>query len=400
MMFSSHGSSSRHLRDCGAQHTDFAAKDQIGTELSIPFAPPSDAFDLNPVSPFWSRDRHADRRPRLAARARALSALRRRFEAEGFIEVEPAALQISPGNETHLHGFATSLIGPDGAAHAAYLHTSPEFAMKKLLAAGETRIFAASRVFRNRERGALHAPEFTMLEWYRTGEPLEALKRDCADVLALAANAAGAKRLTFRGCEADPFAPPQSVTVREAFLTHSGIDLFNSLPHEGRGEPDREALARQAIASGLRVAADDSWSDIFSRILSERIEPQLGIGRPMFLCEYPASEAALARISPRDSRVAERFELYACGVELANAFSELTDPDEQRRRFDDDMREKARVYGEAYPLDEDFLTALADMPEASGVALGFDRLMMLACGADHIEDVQWAPVFDPRAQFR
>jgi lysyl-tRNA synthetase class 2 len=355
---------------------------------------------LTPASPFWSRDRHADRRPRLVARARALGALRRRFEREGFIEVEPAVLQVSPGNETHLHGFATSLIGPDGAAHAAYLHTSPEFAMKKLLAAGETRIFAASRVFRNRERGALHAPEFTILEWYRAGEPLEALKRDCAEALALSAEAAGAQRLHYRGREADPFAAAQSVSVRDAFLEHAKIDLFDSLPGVGRGEPDREALARQARERGLRVAEDDSWSDLFSRILSEKIEPNLGTGRPQFLCDYPASEAALARLSFRDQRVAERFELYACGVELANAFGELADPAEQRRRFEEDMREKERVYGEAYPLDEDFLAALAHMPAASGAALGFDRLMMLACGANHIEDVQWTPVFDPEARFQ
>ena len=384
------------MRDCGAQHTDFAAKDQIRTELSIPFGPPSEALDLKAASPFWSQDRHADRRPRLLARARALSALRRRFDAEGFIEVEPAALQVSPGNETHLHGFATHLIGPDGAAHAAYLHTSPEFAMKKLLAAGETRIFAASRVFRNRERGALHTPEFTMLEWYRVGEPLEALKRDCTDALALAAEAAGASRLKFRGREADPFAAPESLAVRDAFLEHSGIDLFESLPSEGRGEPDREILARKAQAKGLRVAADDTWSDLFSRLLAEKVEPKLGIGRPTFLCDYPACEAALARVSRQDARVAERFELYACGVELANAFGELTNPAEQRRRFEADMREKARVYGEAYPLDEDFLDALAHMPAASGAALGFDRLMMLACGADHVEDVQWTPAFDPQ----
>jgi lysyl-tRNA synthetase class 2 len=369
------------LRERGAHHTHFAAKDQIGSQLSIP-----------PASPFWRKDRHADRRPRLLARARALSALRGRFEAEGFIEVEPAVLQASPGNETHLHGFETRMTGPDGIARPAYLHTSPEFAMKKLLAAGETRIFATSRVFRNRERGALHSPEFTMVEWYRAGEQPEALMRDCAAILALVAEAAGARRLTFRGREADPFAPPKRLSVREAFLEHAGIDLFDSL---GDGPPRRETLARQARDLGLRVSGDDGWSDIFSRVLSARVEPRLGIGRPTFLTEYPAVEAALARVSAHDPRVAERFELYACGVELANAFAELTDAEEQRSRFEEDMALKARIYGEAYPLDEDFLEALAEMPEASGAALGFDRLVMLACGAERIEDVQWTPVFDP-----
>ena len=362
--------------------------------MSIPPTPPRDA----PASPFWRKDRHADRRPRLVARARAASRLRRRFEAEGFIEVEPAALQVSPGNETHLHGFATRMIGPDGAPHQAYLHTSPEFAMKKLLAAGETRIFAFARVFRNRERGALHSPEFTMVEWYRAGEPLEALMRDCSEMLAAAAEAAGARALRFRGGEADPFAPPERLPVRDAFLEYAGIDLFDSL--ERHGEPDRDLFAKQAIDAGLRVTADDSWSDIFSRVLVEKVEPRLGLGRPVFLTDYPACEAALARISPRDSRVAERFELYACGVELANAFGELGDPAEQRRRFGEDMKSKARIYGEAYPLDEDFLAALAEMPESSGAALGFDRLVMLACGAERIEDVQWTPVFDPAGSER
>ncbi len=347
-----------------------------------------------PASPFWRRDRHADRRPRLIARARAASLLRLRFGAEGFVEVEPSALQVSPGNETHLHGFATEMIGPDGVAHRAYLHTSPEFAMKKLLAAGETRIFAMSRVFRNRERGALHSPEFTMIEWYRVGEPLEALMRDCAEMLALAAKAAGTGALRFRGRESDPFAAPERLTVRDAFLEFTGIDLFDSL-RGGGDEPDRDGFARQAVERGFRIAADDSWSDIFSRILAEKVEPRLGVGRPIFLTDYPACEAALARVSARDSRVAERFELYACGIELANAFAELTEPAEQRRRFEEDMRIKARIYGEAYPLDEDFLAALAEMPEASGAALGFDRLMMLACGAERIDDVQWTPVFDP-----
>jgi lysyl-tRNA synthetase class 2 len=348
---------------------------------------------VNPPSPFWSKDRHADRRPRLAARARIASALRRYFERHRFIEVEPAILQVSPGNEAHLHAFSTRLIGPDGASGSAFLHTSPEFAMKKLLAAGEQRIFALSRVFRNRERGALHAPEFTMLEWYRAGAPHETLINDCAEIIAIAARQAGAKTFRFRGRETDPFAEPERLGVREAFLRHAGIDLFDSLPGDGRA-PDRARLAAQALEAGLRVATDDTWSDIFSRILSERVEPSLGLGRPTALIDYPACEAALARINSRDSRLAERFELYVCGVEVANAFGELTDSAEQRRRLEAEMAEKRRIYGEAYPLDEDFLAALDHMPPACGAALGLDRLVMLACGAERIEDVQWTPVFD------
>jgi len=343
--------------------------------------------------PFWRPDIHADRRPALLARGRIKAALRRWFEARDFIEVEAAILQLSPGNETHLHGFATTLIDDAGASHPYYLHTSPEFAAKKLLAAGEPRLFDFARVFRNRERTALHHPEFTMLEWYRAGEDYEGLMRDCADLLAEAAHAAGTTVLRWRGSEVDPFAEPERVTLREAFARHAGIDLMATIA--GEGAVDRAALATQAQAAGIRLAENDSWSDIFSRVLSEKVEPELGRGRATILCEYPISEAALARPKPGDPRVAQRFELYACGVELANAFGELTDPAEQRRRFETDMDEKQRIYSERYPIDEDFLAALAVMPQASGIALGFDRLVMLATGARRIEDVLWTPVAEP-----
>ncbi len=343
--------------------------------------------------PYWRPDVHADRRPALLARGRVKAALRRWFEARDFVEVEAAILQLSPGNEMHLHGFATTLIDDAGASHPYYLHTSPEFAAKKLLAAGERRIFDFARVFRNRERTALHHPEFTMLEWYRAGEPYEALMQDCAALLAEAARATGATSLRWRGAEVDPFAEPERLTLADAFARHAGIDLMATLAADGA--TDRAALAAQATTAGIRLASDDSWSDIFSRVLAEKIEPHLGRGRATILCEYPICEAALARPKPGDPRVAERFELFACGVELANAFGELTDPAEQRRRFEADMDEKQRIYGECYPIDEDFLAALGAMPQASGIALGFDRLVMLCTGARRIEDVLWTPVAQP-----
>ena len=349
---------------------------------------------ISPESqPFWSRDRYAARRGSLIARAQVTGFVRRWFNAKGFIEVEPAALQASPGNETHLHGFKTALILPDGSPRDAWLHTSPEFAMKKLLSAGEKRIYALTGVFRNRERTALHAPEFAMLEWYRAGAALERLVEDCVALTALVAHIAGAKTFVFRDRKSSPFEPPELLAVREAFLRHAGMDIYDSL--RVGGPPDAETFARQAKHAGLRVAPDDDWSDIFSRILSERVEPNLGIGRPTVLHAYPASEAALARLSPDDPRAAERFEFYCCGVELANAFHELLDPVEQRRRFEADMKEQQRIYGASAPIDEDFLAALAEMPDASGAALGFDRLIMLATGAESVESVQWTPVFDP-----
>ncbi|WP_046863707.1 EF-P lysine aminoacylase EpmA [Microvirga massiliensis] len=342
------------------------------------------------VSPWWTPDVHADRRPFLLIRGRITAAVRAFFEERDFVEVEPPALQISPGNEAHLHAFETEALGSGGQRQRLFLHTSPEFACKKLLAAGERRLFTLAKVYRNRERGALHHPEFTMLEWYRAEEDYRVLRQDCADLLARAAEAARTRTLTYRGRIADPFLPPQHLTVAEAFLDFAGIDLLATL--DGDGGCDRAALAAAARSAGIRIAEDDTWSDIFSRIIVERVEPRLGLDRPTILDEYPSIEAALARPCRNDPRVAERFELYACGVELANAFGELTNPVEQRRRFEIEMAEKLRVYGETYPLDEDFLAALNHMPPASGIALGLDRLVMLATGATRIEQVLWAPV--------
>lgn len=341
-------------------------------------------------SPWWTPDVHADRRPLLMARNRIQASLRAWFAARDFVEVDTATLQVSPGNEAHLHAFRTAAISHTGEETPLYLHTSPEFACKKLIAAGERRIACFAHVYRNRERGALHHPEFTMLEWYRAGEPYAALMEDCAAILRLAAEAAGTARLTWRGATCDPALEPERLTVAEAFIRFAGIDLLASI--DADGATDREVLAAALRQAGMRVAADDTWADLFSRVLVEKIEPELGFNRATILCEYPVAEAALARPAPHDRRVAERFELYACGVELANAFGELTDAAEQRRRFEAEMAEKARVYGETYPLDEDFLSALAIMPEASGIALGFDRLVMLATGARRIDEVLWAPV--------
>ncbi len=339
-------------------------------------------------SPWWDRETYVDRRPFLLARGRILSALREWFRRRGFLEVETPALQVSPGNEIHLHAFATELTGPSGTRSPLYLHTSPEFACKKLLAAGEPRIFSFARVFRNRERGPLHHPEFTMLEWYRTNEPYEALMEDCAAILVEAAKAAGCLQLQWKGHAADPYAAPDRRSVADAFTEFAGIDLLATLDGD---EGNRDRLAAAARAAGIQVADDDNWSDVFSRVLVGRIEPRMGLGRAALLDRYPLPEAAWAQRAD-DPRLAQRFELYACGVELANGFSEITDPAEQRHRFEAAMAERQRRYGEQYPIDDDFLKALAAMPPASGIALGFDRLAMLTTGATRIEQVLWAPV--------
>ncbi len=333
---------------------------------------------------------YQDRRPFLLLRARLMQAFRAWFDAEGFLEVEVPILQVSPGNETHLHAFSTTLIHPDESRETLYLHTSPEFACKKLLAAGERKIATFARVFRNRERTGKHHPEFVMLEWYRAEEGYERLMDDCQALLKSAASVTGQSMWSFNQMNCDATAIPERLTLEEAFRRYAGFKILDTVAADGA--LDRGKLAERALAKGHRITSDDGWSDIFSKVLSASIEPHLGIGRPTILCEYPISEAALARPKLDDRRVAERFELYVCGVELANAFGELTDPAEQRLRFVADMDEKERIYGERYPIDEEFLAALSEMPEASGIALGFDRLAMLATGARRIEDVLWLPV--------
>ena len=305
--------------------------------------------------------------------------MRQWVASEGVVEVETPILQAAPGAEVHLTGFATEWELPDGEERERWLHSSPEFAMKKLLAGGMPKIFQFARVFRNAEGSALHHPEFTMLEWYRAGTGYETIMADCRALLA----ATAVEELRWAGHVCDPRAEPERLTVAEAFVRHAGVDLFATLG-------SAEALSG---ASGIAMHGGDSWEDVFFRIMFEKIEPRLGMGRPTILCEYPISMAALARAKPGDPRVAERFELYVCGVELANAFGELTDPDIQRERLMVDMDLKEELYGVRWPVDDDFLAALDHgLPDCSGIALGFDRLVMLASGAAHIEEVLWLPV--------
>ena len=344
--------------------------------------------------PWWHPDGYARRRPNLLARARIVAAIRRFFVGNGFVEVETPALQISPGLEPHLNAFETVLAEPfrDGPVAPVYLHTSPEFAMKKLLAAGEEKIFQIARCYRNEERSPTHHPEFTMLEWYRAGASYRDLWADCEELLAAAAEAAGAERFVRAEQTADPRASWTRIAVCEAFEEHAGVDLASTMDDL----PDPTPLIEAARSIGIWTGPRDRWEDVFFRIFLAKVEPRLGVGAPAILYDYPASMAALARLGP-DRRFAERFEVFVCGLELANGYGELTDPVEQRARFDADRALRIELGGSAYPVDEDFLAALeAGLPECAGIALGVDRLVMLATGAARIEDVLWAPVAGPR----
>jgi elongation factor P--(R)-beta-lysine ligase len=323
----------------------------------------------------WHPESLAARMPFLHRRGVLTRATRAFFSARGYTEVETPYAVTTPGEEVHLRAFRTERETPDNSRHALWLHTSPEFAMKKLLVAGVGPIFQLARVWRNGEASDLHAPEFTMLEWYRPGADLDSLINETADYLQAVLPAA----VNCRGVTTD-ISRIERLTMAEAFSRYAGVDVL-------RTAEDASALAADAA---VRLRDGETWEDLFFRLLLERIEPHLGRTHPTFLTHWPAAQAALARRDPHDPRVAERFELFICGIELANAFVELTDATEQRARFEADRTRRHAIAGSDWPLDEDFLAALAfGMPPSAGIALGFDRLAMIASGASRIDQVLW-----------
>lgn len=352
-----------------------------------PPAPPSSPPSAS--VPAWRPDAFAARRANLEARTRAVRAVRDFFDGRGYAEVETPALQVSPGMEPHLTPFATTLVEVAGETRRMGLHTSPEFAMKKLLAAGMERIWQLAHVYRNGERSARHHPEFSMLEWYRVGAGWRDIAAETIDLVRAVAGPVA----RHKGHTVDLMGEWEFLSVRDAFARHAGIDLLATTPNPLA--PDAGPLRKEAARIGIRTVDADTWEDLFFRILLERIEPRLGFDAPCIFHSYPASMAALARRNPDDPRVADRFEVFVAGLELANGYGELTDAGEQRRRFEADAAQKDALGAEAWPADEDFLAALdAGIPECAGIALGFDRLVMLATGAERIEDVLWLPVAD------
>ncbi|HET6233465.1 MAG TPA: EF-P lysine aminoacylase EpmA [Acetobacteraceae bacterium] len=331
--------------------------------------------------PAWHPESLAARLPFLRRRALLTQATRAFFTARGYTEVETPYAVPTPGEEVHLRAFATTRERPDGTTDPLWLHTSPEFAMKKLLVGGAGPIFQLARVWRNGEASDLHAPEFTMLEWYHPGATMDVLIAEATALL----RAVLPPIVACRGVTTD-LGAVERLTLAQAFAHHVGADLLGTAD-------DAPALAA-AAAGGARLRDNETWEDLFFRLLLERVEPRIGRAHPTFLTHWPAAQAALARRDPADPRVAERFELFVCGIELANAFVELTDAAEQRARFAADRaRRHALRSGKLdpdWPLDEDFLAALAHgMPASAGIALGFDRLAMIAAGAERIDQVLW-----------
>lgn len=323
------------------------------------------------------------------ARARLQAAVRSWLAAAGYDEVETPCLVPAPGMEPHIRAFETRY-HPEGGGGGPglYLHSSPEYAMKRLLADGWRRIFQLARVFRDGELSATHNPEFTMLELYRAGTDYRGIMEDLEQLLSSCARAfhpEGEARLARRGAALDLSPPFERMTVAEVFSARAGIDLTAC-----DGDPRR--LRQAAQARGHAVGPpEEGFDDLFFRLFLEAVEPSLGWPRPVYLVDWPASMAALARLKPDDPRWAERFELYLAGLELANGFSELRDAGEQRRRLEEERELRRRLGRPAYPLDERFLEAVGRMPEAGGVAVGLDRLLMLLTGAEAVEEVLLFP---------
>jgi lysyl-tRNA synthetase class 2 len=323
----------------------------------------------------------------LKNRSLIMKAIRSFFDEKDFIEVDTPILQVCPVMDTHIHGFATDLIGVDlEFKKTLYLHTSPEFAMKKLLVAGVPRLYQICHVFRNAEGSKRHSPEFTMLEWYRAHSGYEEIAEDTIALLRHCARAINITHYKYGEHQCDPFSTPEKLKVRDAFKHYADIDLDLYLE-------DTAAFGQIIAQRGIRIAPDDNWDDLFFRVMDAKIEPYLGMSVPTILMDYPLCMASLARQCDYDPRYAARFEVYVCGIELANAFDELTDAAIQEQRFVEEMANKKSIYGSTYPVDYDFIDALKHgMPASGGIALGVDRLVMLATGADHINKVLWGPV--------
>jgi lysyl-tRNA synthetase class 2 len=315
---------------------------------------------------WWSQQSFNHKRPYLEKRMNMIRSIRRYFDQEEFYEVETPALQVSPGMEPHLHAFKTEQLTPEkDKTQELYLHTSPEFAMKKLLVAGLEKIYQICHVYRNAEGSSLHNAEFTMIEWYRAHEDYTKLMDDCIHLFRLICKESNTEHFLYNGITSNPFKEWEKISVIDAYKKYASLDL----------PPD---------------TSPEKWEDLFYTVFLNEVEPQLGSPVPTILYDYPISMAALSRAKPEDPRFAERFEVYISGIEIANAFSELTDHNIQLQRFKDDMALKRELYGEEFPIDYDFIEALeTGLPDSAGIALGIDRLAMVLCGVEDIHAILW-----------
>lgn len=329
----------------------------------------------------------------LQKRTQILRALRDFFAQKGFDEVDTPIMQISPGLEIHQVAFETHLIEPFGQQTGVrYLHTSPEFAMKKLLARGMDKIYQVCHTFRNEERGPCHSPEFLMLEFYQTHADYNTLMDLTEELIRHCAKSVGTEEVFFGDKTCFLTGPWERLTVAQAFLRYAAIDLMATLPDTPTDEPDPTLLREQAVLQGISCNENDRWEDIFFRIMLEKVEPHLGDKKPTLLYDYPICLGALARAKPTNPLIAERVEVYIAGVELGNGYSELLDADVYLSRFHYVQKMQQLLYHRQYPIDDDFIAAMRrGMPPCTGIAIGMDRLFMLLSHAPDIASVQFIP---------
>ena len=346
---------------------------------------------------WWKSSEFSKKREFLDKRSKLNALIRNFFDSRGFLEVETPVLQVCPGMEVHIKVLETEIEGAFGGKETLYLHTSPEFSMKKLLAAGMDKIYQMTPVFRNSEFSPRHHVEFRMLEWYRAHSDYRDLMDDCEALLNACAPLCSNGLMHHAGMTVDPKAKVKRTSIAELFSEYADIDLSWVMGDEPSFEPEPKKFKDEALRIGIKTTDEDRFEDVFFRIYLEKIESNIGKNEAEIVYDYPLCMAALSRPKPEDKRFAERFELYACGLELANAFSELVDVKEQRERFNHDFLMKQKLYGKACAPDDEFLEALADMPASSGIALGVDRLAMLVASVDDIKDVLWVPLHEPRS---
>jgi len=349
------------------------------------------------IKPHWHPERLQARLPFLQRRSELTAAVRAFLTGRGYTEVETPALVPAAGMEVHLRGFASDYRPHLGVGEHTplWLRTSPEMALKRLLVAGAGPVFEFARVWRNGEASPHHAPEFTMLEWYAPAMSLAELMSETEVML----RSVCPEQVEHNGVACDLSLPFERISVATAFSRHCrGMDILGTIDAR-TGEGSAARLRQAATRAGLFVPMNDTWEDGFFRLMLQFVEPKLGRGRATFLTHWPTPQAALSRRDPQDTRQALRFELFIAGMEMANAFDELTDSAEQRARFERDVAERQRLVGErGWEVDEDFLNAIEyGLPATAGIALGFDRLAMLVSGASDIEDVLWLPALPRQA---
>lgn len=322
----------------------------------------------------------------LEKRARIVRYIRDFFRSKGYLEIEAPLLTPFPTLDANITSFITAWHDGRGSRSPLFLHTSPEHSMKKMLAAGAGNIVFLGKVFRNEESSPLHNAEFTMLEWYRKNADYRDIMRETEElILFLARKLTAGEGITYQGLHIDLASPWKRISVRDLFLQYVGIDLFE------KNSP--QDMINAAKAHGLHFLPDDSWETLFFRLYLDKIEPFIGLTKPLFITDYPLSLGLMAKAKADRPQWVERAELYIGGIELANGYSELLDPDEQRRRFQNDQRIKKDQTGRTLPIDTELLEALTrDLPPCAGMALGVDRLVMLLTDSGSVDDVMLFPL--------